>query len=511
MLNESFRHTKHAILSVASSHSLHLLSNTSNLQHPVNQIIKQMNSSWLQLHAVFLCATSHAWLAPHTRCFIHTSYIQQRRLQVGTLQMSIPTPLDTLTSGLASMCRMPAGVTVDATVVETTKYKLQRLYDIENDAECRRVRETITELDLCVDRMVPAARNSRVFSDATFKYALPKDAIIPRLQVESFLDGNVKVLSGATEICEFLQSNFLNTSLQLLSNDNGNDNNDATTPQSIILDSVRHGGMYAAQLLRTGRGCTVVAAATNASRPLQPLALYSYEGNQFCRLVREVLTELDLVYELRSAGKLSSRRAELAKITGGSSQCPFLIDPNTGIQIAESASIVQYLYKNYASWTPPNYVLQWVSKVILPAAKPLFQVLAPLQAGSSRENKDDYKLEIAQARSEIDSTLRANSVVVYTYAWSPFSAECKALLNSVDIAYKEICLGPEWFLLNNGGATTRAALLEMTGQSSLPQIFIGCKSIGGLFSGTPGLVPSLEAGPLKSIIANAGQVVVANG
>jgi hypothetical protein len=42
------------------------------------------------------------------------------------------------------------------------------------------------------------------------------------------------------------------------------------------------------------------------------------------------MAELDLVYELRSAGKQSPRREELASITGGSSQCPFLIDPNTG-------------------------------------------------------------------------------------------------------------------------------------------------------------------------------------
>ena len=37
--------------------------------------------------------------------------------------------------------------------------------------------------------------------------------------------------------------------------------------------------------------------------PPSPLRLYSYDGNQFCRLVREVLCECDLPYELRSTGK----------------------------------------------------------------------------------------------------------------------------------------------------------------------------------------------------------------
>ena len=77
------------------------------------------------------------------------------------------------------------------------------------------------------------------------------------------------------------------------------------------------------------------------STTLLPLVLYSYEGNQFCRLVREVLTELDLVYELRSCGKGSRRREELANLTGGSTQCPYLIDPNNeGVAMAESGDIV---------------------------------------------------------------------------------------------------------------------------------------------------------------------------
>jgi hypothetical protein len=43
----------------------------------------------------------------------------------------------------------------------------------------------------------------------------------------------------------------------------------------------------------------------------------------------------------------------------------------------------------------------------------------------------------------------------------------------------------------------------MTGQSSLPHIFIGGKSVGGLFSGTPGLVPALEQGILMGMVSSA--------
>lgn len=43
----------------------------------------------------------------------------------------------------------------------------------------------------------------------------------------------------------------------------------------------------------------------------------------------------------------------------------------------------------------------------------------------------------------------------------------------------------------------------MTGQSSLPHVFVGGESVGGLFSGTPGLIPALESGVLPAMIAQA--------
>lgn len=72
------------------------------------------------------------------------------------------------------------------------------------------------------------------------------------------------------------------------------------------------------------------------------------EGNQFCRLVREVLSELDLPYELRSTGKGSPRREELAAVRGdGSTTAPFLLDPNTDTAMGESADICAYLQRTY--------------------------------------------------------------------------------------------------------------------------------------------------------------------
>lgn len=126
------------------------------------------------------------------------------------------------------------------------------------------------------------------------------------------------------------------------------------------------------------------------------------------------MTELDLVYELRSAGKESPRRQELADITGGSSQCPYLIDENTGVKMAESKDIIAYLYKTYAMFTPPNELLQSASNVTT-LLSPLFKVLAPLQAGSYKENEFEYKSELAEAKASVYDEIASSPVVVCEY------------------------------------------------------------------------------------------------
>ena len=173
--------------------------------------------------------------------------------------------------------------------------------------------------------------------------------------------------------------------------------------------------------------------------------------------------------------------------------------------MAESADIIQYLYDTYALWTPPNELLEFVSGSVMILFKPIFAVLAPLQAGSNQEDSDNYQKELKAALTEIESETSSSPVVVYTYDLSPFSSETKSLLKSVNVEFKDISLGKEWIpgLVAPKGAIKRAALLEMTGQSSLPHIFVGGKPIGGLFNGNPGLLPSLREGKFLQLVDDA--------
>ena len=82
-----------------------------------------------------------------------------------------------------------------------------------------------------------------------------------------------------------------------------------------------------------------------------------------------------------------------------------------------------------------------------------------------------------------------------------------ALLRSAGIAHVEISNGREWLPGLLAAPAKRVALLELTGQSSLPHVFVGGESVGGLFTGTPGLVPALEAGTLKGMAEEAGRAL----
>ncbi len=409
--------------------------------------------------------------------------------QTTGLFMSIPNGLDTATSGFASIARLPFGSTVSSSLPSTASsssgknYSIKKLYDTEQNKDCRQVRERITELDLVVETVIPSAPNSRLWTD---KKASGEINQIPAMVVVGG-EEEEQTLVGLDRIMNFLDNVYGPRSAIIV--------DDVDEIKTRVAEFLVEVGAYIPAIVRSGRGLEVASCALspNTPRPAKPLILYSYEGNQFCRLVREVLTELDLPYELRSAGKGSPRRAELAEITGGSTTQPFLIDPNgdQNVNISESKEIIKYLYKTYAMFTPPNEILGQVSTIITPILKPIFKTLAPLQAGSNRESQSEYKSELAAAKAEIEKEITSEEVVVYTYSLSPFCTEALQVLDNLGVEYKEISLGKEWLplLINEGGSQKRMALAEMTGQSSLPHVFIRGKSIGGLYDG---LVPVLE-------------------
>lgn len=100
----------------------------------------------------------------------------------------------------------------------------------------------------------------------------------------------------------------------------------------------------ASSLLEGGRGMQGTAFPQQPEKPLQ---LYEFEGSTFCRRVREVLTLLNLDYEVYPCPKGGQKYRKIVQEKGGKQQFPFLVDENSGVALYESQDIIHYLFKHY--------------------------------------------------------------------------------------------------------------------------------------------------------------------
>lgn len=88
-------------------------------------------------------------------------------------------------------------------------------------------------------------------------------------------------------------------------------------------------------------------------RPDVPVQLYEFEGCPYCRKVREALSVLDLEADVFPCPKNGPRFREDVRRRGGKAQFPFLVDPNTNVEMYESDAIVQYLFERYGDGNVP--------------------------------------------------------------------------------------------------------------------------------------------------------------
>ena len=101
------------------------------------------------------------------------------------------------------------------------------------------------------------------------------------------------------------------------------------------------------------RGWRGTAAFKPQTRQPEKLPeLYDIEASPYCRLVREVLTEMDLDVMIYPCPKNGTRFRPKVEALGGKQQFPFLVDPNTGAQMYESSDIIRYLRSEYGDGQP---------------------------------------------------------------------------------------------------------------------------------------------------------------
>ena len=96
--------------------------------------------------------------------------------------------------------------------------------------------------------------------------------------------------------------------------------------------------------------------------------MWGFEASPFTRIVRAELTELELAFKFHNVSKErwqdqgmailrlkpgqyvpleGGKREQVLKVMGDNIQVPYLVDPNTGVKLFESAKIVKYLRTQY--------------------------------------------------------------------------------------------------------------------------------------------------------------------
>lgn len=200
------------------------------------------------------------------------------------------------------------------------------LYEFEGCPFCRKVREAVSILSLEVT-FRPCPAGDRTFRQeiktnygdkASFPYLVDPNTGVQMFESDAIVKYLFQIYGATGDIPWTLAG----------------DNNAVVTLTAGL-------GMLPRALL--GKG----SKARESNPPPTPVILWSYEGSPFCKLVRERLVELGIPHTQISCPRGSTNRQRQFEITGKPFQVPYLQDPNTRVDLFESAAIIEYLEKVY--------------------------------------------------------------------------------------------------------------------------------------------------------------------
>ena len=225
--------------------------------------------------------------------------------------------LDVATSFWASLLRITSGARVGN--LGKRPEKSLELYEFESCPYCRKAREALSILDLDAVIYPCPKRGPRFRAEVVRRGG--------KAQFPYLVDPNTdKEMYESDDIVRYLFESY----------------GDGQVPLALSAGFLTNLTAGLASAARPTRG-TYYEPSTP---PAKPLELYSFELSPFCRIVREVLCTLEIPYLLHNVAKGSPRREEYMA-RSGKMQVPYLIDPNTGTELFESAEIETYLRETY--------------------------------------------------------------------------------------------------------------------------------------------------------------------
>eukprot|EP00553_Chaetoceros_curvisetus_P003160 CAMPEP_0204615150 /NCGR_PEP_ID=MMETSP0717-20131115/2718_1 /ASSEMBLY_ACC=CAM_ASM_000666 /TAXON_ID=230516 /ORGANISM="Chaetoceros curvisetus" /LENGTH=389 /DNA_ID=CAMNT_0051628017 /DNA_START=997 /DNA_END=2166 /DNA_ORIENTATION=+ len=201
------------------------------------------------------------------------------------------------------------------------------LYEYDASPFSKRVREMINLLDLTVEyRPCPGARQSK-FSEEMYEKT-------GRKTVPYLVDPNTGISMFESD-----------DQIQYLLDTYGPTDKTSYDPKALWPITFKAFSIYTstiAALLRDMPGSRRQADARPDNEDMLPIELWGYEASPFVKPVREKLVSLALPHTIVSCARGSANRDRLVERTGRF-QVPYIVDPNTGLELFESPEICEYL------------------------------------------------------------------------------------------------------------------------------------------------------------------------
>lgn len=221
---------------------------------------------------------------------------------------------------VGSVFRLGGGLRVASKLGPRPALPLE-LYEFEACPFCRKVRETLSFLDLEAV-IYPCPKNGTRFRPKAVELG-------GKPQFPFLVDPNTGTqLYESDAINRYLATTYGTGSRPLMA---------SLGPVTMVSSGL-------ASAVRKGRGAQVRPSKAPAKR----LELWSFEASPYCAVARERLCELELPYLLHNVAKKSPSRATFTA-RSGKMQVPWLSDPNTGKELFESEAIVDYLEQTYGA------------------------------------------------------------------------------------------------------------------------------------------------------------------
>lgn len=188
----------------------------------------------------------------------------------------------------------------------------------------------------------------------------------------------------------------------------------------------------------------------DAPRPVKPLILYEYVASPFCKRVRETINLLDLTVEFRPCPGARAGFSEELFERSGRRTVPYLVDPNTGIEMAESGDQIEYLLSTYG---PPEDSFD--RKALWPITFEGFSVNTAIAAALLQNMPGATRQENARPDNG-----QMKPLELWGYECSPFVAPVREKLCS-------LCL-PHVFVSCSRGSANRNKMMKKTGRFQVP-------------------------------------------